>query len=80
MKKFEEIMKKFEENVKKYEEIILPIYIPWDLEKFQVRRHDRWGVGERKTWNMSNVKSQSLHKEGKPSTTVFPAQNDLPKH
>jgi len=37
MKKYEENMKKYEENMNKYEGITLPIYVPWDLEKFRAQ-------------------------------------------
>ena len=48
-------MQKYEESMKKYEGIILPIYGPWDLQKFRARP-TRWRgggctfreVGERK--------------------------------
>ena len=42
-------MKKYEENMNKYEGITLPIYVPWDLEKFQARPARRRGGGSQNT-------------------------------
>ena len=49
MTKYEGIKKKYEKNMKKYEGITLPIYRPWDLEKFLARpaRWSRIRVGGR---------------------------------
>ena len=71
-------MKKYEENMKKYEGITLPIYVPWDLEKFRARPAGRrgkervckiWvyggGVGERKDMKHVNMKeyAENMNKE-----------------
>ena len=50
MKKYEGNMKTYEENMKKYEGITLPIYRPWDLEKFQVHPATREGGLQNTSW------------------------------
>ena len=47
-RKYKKNMKKYEENMKKYEGITLPIYRPWDLEKFRACR-GRWRGGSQNT-------------------------------
>ena len=47
MEEYEGDMKKYEEIMKKYEGITLPIYGPWDLEKFLAcltRRGGGWSA------------------------------------
>jgi len=55
--------------MKKYEGITLPMYRPWDLEKFQARPASRrGGVGERKDMKHGNreqgLKCETFVEEG----------------